>query len=70
MTMQTMKKTDDGFTVKKTPHGAHTSFDPDGKPLVTSATEHQCFHLTHFHLKGVQEAKASYTKTKSAKTPK
>lgn len=60
----------ENFTVKKTPHGVYTSFDPDGKPLVTSATEHQCFHLTHLHLKGVQEAKASYTKTKSAKTPK
>ena len=61
MTMQTMKKTDDGFTVKKTPHGAYTSFDPDGKPLVTSATEHQCFHMTHFYLKNLQEEKASYT---------
>ena len=42
MTMQTMKKTDDGFTVKKTPYGLYTSVDLDGKELVTSATEHQC----------------------------
>ena len=60
----------DNFTVKKTPRGVYTSFDLDGNPLVTSSTEHQCFHLTHFHLKGVQEAKASYTKTKSTKATK
>ena len=58
------------FTVKKTPHRTYTSFNLDGKPLVTSATEHQCFHMTHAYLKNFQEAKASYTKTKSAKTPK
>ena len=57
-----MKKTDDGFTVKKTPYGLYTSVDLDGKPLITSATEHQCFHMTHHYLKGLQEAKASYTK--------
>lgn len=62
MTTQTMKKTDDGFTVKKTPYGLYTSVDLDGKPLITSATEHQCFHMTHHYLKGLQEAKASYTK--------
>ena len=59
----------DNFTVVKTKYGHYTSFDLDGKPLVTSATEHQCFHMTHFYLKNLQEAKASYTKTKSAKTP-
>ena len=61
MTKQTMKKTDDGFTVRKTPHGTYTSFDLDGKPLVTSATDHQCFHMTHFYLKNLQEEKANYT---------
>ena len=63
MTKQTMKKTDDGFTVKKTPFGLYTSVDLDGKELVTSATEHQCFHMTHFYLKNLQEEKASYTET-------
>ena len=61
MTTQTMKKIDDGFTVKKTPHGLYTSVDLDGKELVTSATEHQCFHMTHFYLKNLQEGKANYT---------
>ena len=61
MTTQTMKKTDDGFTVKKTPYGLYTSVDLDGKELVTSATEHQCFHMTHFYLKNLQEEKTNYT---------
>ena len=43
------------FTVKKTPYGLYTSVDLDGKELVTSATEHQCFHMTHFYLKMAQE---------------
>ena len=70
MTTQTMKKTDDGFTVKKTPYGLYTSVDLDGKELVTSATEHQCFHMTHHYLKGLQEAKASYATIKSTKATK
>ena len=49
------------FTVKKTPHRTYTSFNLDGKPLVTSATEHQCFHMTHFYLKNLQEEKTNYT---------
>ena len=60
----------DNFTVTKTPHGAYTSFDLDGKPLVTSATEHQCFHMTHAYLKNLQEAKASYATIKSTKATK
>ena len=61
MTTQTMKKTDDGFTVKKTPYGLYTSVDLDGKELVTSATESQCAAMTHFYLKNLQEEKANYT---------
>ena len=59
--------TTDNFTVKKTPYGLYTSVDLDGKELVTSATEHQCTAMTHFYLQGLQEAKASYATTKSAK---
>ena len=51
----------DIFTVVKTKYGHYTSFNFDGKPLVTSATEHQCFHMTHFYLKNLQEEKANYT---------
>ena len=65
MTKQTMKKTDDGFTVRKT-HGTYTSFDPDGKPLITSATEHQCFHMTHFYLKGMQDGEFTSKSTSYA----
>lgn len=60
----------ENFTVAKTPHGVYTSVDLEGKPLVTSETEQQCFHMTHFYLKGLQETKASYTKTKSTKATK
>jgi hypothetical protein len=58
----------ENFTVKKTPYGLYTSVDLDGKELVTSATEHQCFAMTHFYLQGLQEAQASYATTKSTKT--
>ena len=66
MTKQTMKKTDDGFTVKKTPYGLYTSVDSDGKELVTSATEHQCFHMTHFYLKGMQDGEFTSKSTSYA----
>jgi hypothetical protein len=61
-----MKKIDDGFTVRKTPPGTYTSFDPDGKPLITSATEHQCFHMTHFYLKGMQDGEFTSKSTSYA----
>ena len=53
----------ENFTVKKTPYGLYTSVDLDGKELVTSATEHQCREMTHFHLKNLQEQKSCYTET-------
>ncbi len=58
----------DNFTVEETPQGIFTSKDLDGNKLVSSATEHRCREMTHFYLKDLQEAKASYTKNKSTKT--
>jgi hypothetical protein len=57
----------DNFAVEETPQGIFTSKDLDGNKLVSSATEHQCFHMTHFYLQGLQEAQASYATTKSTK---
>jgi len=43
------------FTVKKSRWGTWSSFDLDGKELVTSLTEESCIAATHCYLKWQQE---------------
>ena len=45
----------DAFTIEKTSYGLYTSYDKDGKELVTSLTEETCRAMTHFYLKGKQD---------------
>jgi hypothetical protein len=46
---------DDTFYIERKKWGNFTSFNEDGKELVTSMTEELCLNATRFYLKGLQE---------------
>jgi hypothetical protein len=46
---------DDCFTVVNSKWGTWSSFDADGKQLVTALGEQECIDATRFYLKGLQE---------------
>lgn len=55
--MKKQKETwiDNSFRVQKFRWGTWSSFDKDGKQLVSSLTEEVCIEATRFYLKGLQE---------------
>jgi hypothetical protein len=46
---------DDAFYVKQSRWGTWSSYDKEGKKLVTSLNEKLCTDSTRFYLKGLQE---------------
>ncbi len=46
---------DDCFRVEEKRWGTWSSYDKDGKEIITSLTKEQCILATRFYLKGKQE---------------
>lgn len=55
--MEEKKLYDDCFYVEQKKYGLWSSYDKDGKGLITSLTEENCVRATRWYLKAKQENK-------------
>jgi hypothetical protein len=53
--MQAKQLIDDCFHVEESRWKTWSSFDTEGKKIITSLDEDACVHATRFYLKGLQE---------------